>query len=375
MLNPFLSTPTQKSGHGTVHLALLPPSTPVLQTLTYQYPLKLISPAPSTITSHSLSSASILNAHSNGPPKDKQGHQHLIHTLYVLTFGGGIVAGDKITLNITLEPSTRLILLTQGSTKIFKSPSRHILSRQDMRVLIGPGAGLCYLPDPVQPFERSAFEQEMVYDMLPAGTGQGREKRGSICVLDWLSCGRAARGENWHFWQYGSKNEIYLVSEAEQSQKEQDRKRRLLLRDNLRLDVGHEEQHVGSIANRMEGMHVFGTLLLYGPLFAKLAKFFMAEFKAVPRLGGRKWDTPNSGDEDEDEISEEEARSLAARRARQRQEVKDGLLWSAAAVRGVVVVKFGAREVEGGKRWMKTMLETEGSVVDQFGERALMCLR
>ncbi|KAF1345908.1 UreD urease accessory protein-domain-containing protein [Delphinella strobiligena] len=358
MLNPFLNTPTQKSGHGTVHLALLPPSTPVLQTLTYQYPLKLISPAPSAITSHDLSSAT-----------------YLIHTLYILTYGGGIVAGDKITLNITLEPSTRLILLTQGSTKIFKSPSRHVLSRQDMRISVEPGAGLCYLPDPVQPFERSAFEQEIIYDMLPAGTGQGNEKRGSICVLDWVSCGRAARGEYWDFWQYGSKNEIYLVSEAEQGQERQDWKRRLLLRDNLRLDVGHEEEDVGSIANRMEGMHVFGTLLLYGPLFSRLAKFFMAEFKAVPRLGARKWDTPNSGDEDEDEISEEEARSLAARRARQRQEVKDGLIWSAAAVRGVVVVKFGAREVEGGKRWIKTMIETEGSVLDQFGERALMCLR
>lgn len=182
--------------------------------------------------------------------------------------------------------------------------------------------------------------------------------------MDWVSCGRAARGENWGFWRYGSRNEIYLVEDEEK----EERGKRLLLRDNLVLDVGAEEQDVGSIAARMDGMGVFGTLILHGPLFERLGGFFMAEFKRLPRIGGRKWD---SGSGDEEEVGEAEMRRVV----RHRQETADGLLWSAASVRGCVVVKFGAREVEGGRKWLRTMLETEGSVVEQFGERALMCLR
>jgi urease accessory protein len=121
----------------------------------------------------------------------------------------------------------------------------------------------------------------------------------------------------------------------------------------------------------MDGLGAFGTLILYGPIFASLAAFFMDEFKSIPRIGGRKWDNSNEADDairDLDPL-------MIRRKARQKQEASDGLLWSAALTRGCVVVKFGAREVEGGKRWLRSMLETEGSVIAQFGERCLLCLR
>lgn len=354
MHNPFLSTPTQNAGHGTVHVALLPPSTSVLQTMTYQYPLKLISPAPSVV---------------NLPRTSADSEQQcLVHTLYILTYGGGIVAGDNIFLSVTLDPDTRLILLTQGSTKIFKSPTPTLLSRQNTTITVHGGAAVCYLPDPVQPFEKSCFKQEQIYDILPSQNG--REGRGNLCVLDWVSCGRAARGEDWHFWTYASKNEVYLVSGNESEVETGDTmpKRRLLLRDNLILDGRTDLEQTGSIADRMDGLGVFGTLILYGPMFERLARFFMDEFKALPRIGGRKWD---SGSGDEEAPSDQEV----SRATRQRQENADGLMWSAATVRGCVVVKFGAKEVEGGRKWIRSMLESEGTVVDDFGERALMCLR
>jgi len=334
MSSPFL-TSTAKPGHGTIHLALLPPNTPRLRTASYQYPLKLISPAP-TRTAHDDSK--------------------LIHTIYLLTYGGGLVAGDSINLNVTLDATTRLVLLTQGSTKLFKSLSRDVLSKQCMTVDLAPGSALCYLPDPVQPFARSCFEQQQIYNVtVPL---EGVQNVGNLCVLDWVCNGRPANGENWSFYRYGSRNEIYLTLP--------DGKRRLLLRDNVLLDDHGSE---GSIASRMNDLAVFGTLILYGPLFQKLGQFFMIEFKALPRIGGRKWDSGSeSGDEDVD--------SAAIRRvARQRQETADGLLWSAAAVRGCVVVKFGVRKVEGGRKWLRAMLLEEGSVVREFGERALLCLR
>ena len=95
----------------------------------------------------------------------------------------------------------------------------------------------------------------------------------------------------------------------------------------------------------------------------------MSEFKALPRIGGRKWDSGSeSGEEDTDA-------SFVRRATRHRQETIDGVLWSAASVRGCVVVKFGARELEGGRRWVRSMLVEEGTVVREFSERALLCLR
>ncbi|KAL1304187.1 hypothetical protein AAFC00_000610 [Neodothiora populina] len=357
MHNPFLSTPTQKPGHGSVHLALLPPATPVLQNMTYQYPLKLISPAPLTLTWRGESD--------HGQQESGIHLSRIIHTLYLLTYGGGIVAGDEISLSITLAPQTHLVLLTQGSTKIFKSPRRDLLSCQNMAVSIAPGASLVYLPDPVQPFERSCFRQEQVYNLLPPGS-EGA-KRGNLCVLDWASRGRAANGEDWTFWTYASKNEIHLDPGNDSTKGS----KRLLLRDSLLLEVGSEEDNAGSISKRMDGMGVFGTLIIYGPLFDRLGAFFMDEFKSLPRIGGRgNWDT-GSGDEEEPEDNAKKR----ARAVRQRRETVDGVLWSSAAVRGCVLVKFGAREVEGARNWLRSMLEFEGTVVDQFGERALMCLR
>ena len=266
------------------------------------------------------------------------------------------MAGDSVELHVIVETTTRLVLLTQGSTKLFKSPSRDVISKQCMTVDLAPGSVLCYLPDPVQPFERSCFEQQQIYGISsPDSAGS---TYGSMCALDWVSNGRPANGENWSFFHYGSKNEIYLSYPHG--------KRRLLLRDNILLD---NESSEGSIATRMEGLAVFGTLILFGPLFQNLGQFFMDEFKVLPRIGGRKWDSGSeSGDEDVDP-------AVVRRAERQRLESTDGLLWSAASMRGCVVIKFGARAVEGARRWLGSMLVEEGTIVREFGERALLCLR
>jgi urease accessory protein len=335
MSNPFLSS-ASKPGHGTIHLALLPPNTPRLKTVSYQYPLKLISPS----TFH--------------VPDDES---RRVHTVYLLSYGGGLVAGDTIDLNVILEANTRLVLLTQGSTKLFKAPGRDVLTTQRMTVDVAPTSALCYLPDPVQPFERSNFEQTQVYNILPSRDGSGL---GNLCVLDWVCNGRPANGENWSFYRYGSRNEIYTS--------QPNGKRRLLLRDNVVLD---DDGVDNSIATRMDGQAVFGTLILFGPLMRSLGEFFMEEFKVLPRIGGRKWDSGSDCGDGEDDIEPAVARRLV----RQRQEVEDNVLWSAASVRGCVVVKFTAPEVEAGKSWLRNMLLEEGSVRTMFGDRAFLCLR
>jgi urease accessory protein len=329
MSNPFLSS-SSRAGHGEIALSILPPHTPRLKTCSYQYPLKLVAPDPLHVDDGTL-----------------------VHTVYLLSYGGGLVGGDAVNLSVNLDPTTRLVLLTQGSTKIFISPKPEVITRQVLHVHLQEESALCYLPDPVQPFAQSAFEQSQIYTLSSLHSA-------NLCVCDWVCRGRSARGENWNFWRYTSKNEIWL-SPPPSSAGERPKKR-LLLRDNLLLEDGTA---TGSFANRMDSKGAYGTLILHGPMFSALGKFFMGEFEAMPRIGARNWD-------DETEAVDAKA---SARKSRETQEKKDELLWTAAQVRGFVLIKFGAREVEGVKKWLAGMLRAEGSVERLFGERALMCLR
>lgn len=324
--NPFAGS-SSKAGHGNVRLTLLPPKNPVLEKLSYQYPLKLIAPDALAV--------------------EVEGQREVVHTVFLLTYGGGLVAGDEIDLHISLAETTKLVLLTQGSTKIFKSEHDHVLTKQRMSVSLGPQSALCYLPDPVQPFAASVFQQRQEYEVQSLDT--------NLCVLDWVCEGRLARGESWDFQRYTSSNEIWLNHAG---------RKRLLLRDNLILEASKEQY--GGLKRRMHGIGAYGTLILGGAMFQALSSLFLNEFSHLPRIGAKQWDADSTS-------------ALTpvqeARAARIAQEKKDGILWTAASSRGFVVVKFGAREAEGGKRWLSTMLKQDGTVPRHFGEGSLLCMR
>ena len=274
---------------------------------------------------------------------------HLVYLIFLLTYGGGLVGGDAISVSITLAPSTRLALVTQGSTKLFKSSGPDVVSRQSLEVKVGKGAGLCYLPDPTQPFSESRYEQKQVFEV---------EEGGSVAVLDWVSEGRRARGEVWGLERWVGRNEVWSVS-GEGGIK-------LMLRDNVVLDAqmsGGKEGLVGS----MDGLGVFGTLILKGPLFEGLGKFFLDEFRLLTRIGARNWgDAANVPVLSKGEIN---------RVARHKLEKVAGVLWTAASVRGLVLVKFGASQVEGARKWLGSVIKEERSIQTDFGEGALIALR
>ncbi|KAF3031266.1 hypothetical protein E8E12_000898 [Didymella heteroderae] len=252
--SPFES-PTSKPGCGSIVLSVLPPDKPVLAKVFYQYPLKLVAPCPLP------------------PPAQTDGSANpsLIHTVYLLTYGGGIVAGDAINLEVSLNSGTRLVLLTQGSTKIFKTLNPSMSSTQSMHVRLGHDSALVYLPDPVQPFAQTTFSQSQVYHLTKGG--------GSLCVCDWVTSGRSASGEHWDIYEYRSRNEVWATEGREQA--------RLLLRDSVVLDKhGRTDMQ---LASRMGEHSAFGTLIIRGPTFDSLARHFRDEFEALPRIGGREW--------------------------------------------------------------------------------------
>ncbi len=329
MASPFPKS-SSAAGEGHLVVQLLPNGISGLETITYQYPLKLISPSPNA------TQKSIL--------------------VFFLTYGGGLVGGDQVRLQITVQPKARISVVTQGHTKIFKSSSRDVVTRQIFNVAVEASAALCLLPDPVQPFEGSVYEQSQIFTLA---------NDASICLLDWVSQGRLARGEDWDCHAWKGRNEIWKAGESGQ-------KVRLVLRDNVFLEGDTPGQNTASLKKRMQGLGLFGTLILKGALVESLAAFFMAEFAALPRIGARDFRSEEAMAED-GKVEQSPQATWRARRLKQ--EITDGILWSAANVRSCTVVKFGARSVEGGRTWIGSMIKEEGSIESVFGEDALMCVR
>ncbi|KAH7166155.1 UreD urease accessory protein-domain-containing protein [Dactylonectria macrodidyma] len=319
-------------GDGHIVVSLLPTGGSGLETMTYQYPLKLIAPSPSV-------------------------DQHSV-LVFLLSYGGGLVAGDTVNLTIRVRPESRLSIATQGHTKIFKTPSPNITTRQNIHAKIDNDAGLCLLPDPVQPFEDSVYAQIQVFRL---------ESRASLCLLDWVTHGRSARGENWSLIKWTGRNEVWLYDPKDSTRE------RLLVRDSVILSKDGSKAVGRTLQDMMQNMAVSGTLILRGDMVKSLGEFFLAEFDALPRIGAQDFRSPEvkAKAKENSEVS-----SLQHWRSQRLDREKlGGVLWSAAQVRSCVIVKFGAMTVEAGREWIGSMIMKEGSISVHFGDQALMCIR
>lgn len=166
--------------------------------------------------------------------------------VYTTTFGGGLVEGDAIALDVQVHPGAALMLATQSATKVYPCPLG-VGSSQSLKASVADGALLALLPDPLCCFEGSRYEQQLDIS-LEAGA--------SLVLLDWFTAGRMARGERWAMDRYHSELRIHRAG-------------RLLLLDPVTLDAAD-----GEIAGsaRMGRYNCFATLVLLGPRMQQLGQ-------------------------------------------------------------------------------------------------------
>jgi urease accessory protein len=173
------------------------------------------------------------------------------------SYGGGLVAGDEVSLAVEVEEGATALLGTQAETKAYRSVAAPC--RQDLRARIGPGGALVLLPDPVSCFAGARYRQVQRFDLAPSA---------SLLLLDALVSGRSARGERWAFEEYGSRNEVVVGG-------------RLVLADALRLAAGEGPP----VAARLEEMDLLATLVLVGPRLAEPARTLGEKIAALPAHG------------------------------------------------------------------------------------------
>ncbi|MFS7995150.1 putative urease accessory protein UreD [Helianthus anomalus] len=187
--------------------------------------------------------------------------------IYTLTYGGGIVSGDCISFDITVEDDCTAVLTTQASTKVYKSVALKC-SEQIMEASIGNGGLLVVIPDPVTCFSTAKYSQKQVFRIMSGS---------SLLVVDWITSGRHESGEKWDFILYKSTNHIYMETKP-------------LFLDTVLLENGN----VTSIAERMQDYQVIAMVILLGPKLKHIqnqiqedVKKIMSEQLRAPSMGGR----------------------------------------------------------------------------------------
>jgi urease accessory protein len=241
---------------------------------------------------------------------------------YQVSFGGGLVAGDRAGTSVDVKDGCACVVATQGTNKVYKheiraqkraesldvstenggSDGTSKTSRETVQALagrVGANALLACLPDPTQAFRDARFRQTQRFLLHPTA---------SLVSVDWLVSGRAAfrgggaggfvsargggvapgtdarltegleRGERWCFGSYRADTEVFVE----------------LARDRLATDDAPDDpddadpggsfaevcaeafrlegDRVGALAKRMGDTHALATAILLGPRCAAAAR-------------------------------------------------------------------------------------------------------
>lgn len=190
---------------------------------------------------------------------------------YLATFGGGLVAGDQIHLDLRLGAGARCFVGSQSSTKVYRNPAGRPCEHVT-RAALGGASLLVWAPDPVQAFAGSQYRQNQQFCLAPDA---------GLVLLDWVSSGRVARGERWAFSKYQSRTEIYRKRDfrfgepgvANSWADEQ------LVVDALSLDSADGPLND---PHRMGRFNCLATLLLVGPQLSEPAQRILERIGQYP---------------------------------------------------------------------------------------------
>ncbi|XP_075747092.1 uncharacterized protein LOC119168408 isoform X2 [Rhipicephalus microplus] len=123
--------------------------------------------------------------------------------VYPIVFGGGLVSGDAVHIDVTAATRTCVLLTSQSYPKVYQSkPGEWSVQRCTYNVQ--DGALLCVLPDITTCFADASFEQTQVAH-LSVGA--------NIVLLDWYLAGRVENGERWALARLASAINVYVEKE------------------------------------------------------------------------------------------------------------------------------------------------------------------
>eukprot|EP00922_Rhytidocystis_sp_ex-Travisia-forbesii_P002492 GHVS01003683.1.p1 GENE.GHVS01003683.1~~GHVS01003683.1.p1 ORF type:complete len:678 (+),score=113.45 GHVS01003683.1:89-2122(+) len=135
--------------------------------------------------------------------------------LYVSTYGGGLVAGDKAQVSVEVGSHLSVVVASMGYTKVYGSlmPPSHVMAPCEVSssFTVRPGGMLAIVPHPVVCFRASSYKQKQVVHLeFDQNSPTESAAVGSVVLLDWLASGRLTANERWCFDSYDTSVSIYL---------------------------------------------------------------------------------------------------------------------------------------------------------------------
>jgi len=120
--------------------------------------------------------------------------------VYLLTPTGGMLGGDRLDIHIVLKPGARVCLTTASATKVHPSAGR--FAEQFLRIDLGPGSSLEYLPAPTILFRQACWRQHTLVR---------RAADSRLLFSEAWSAGRVARQEVFVFSCLETLIEVYTA--------------------------------------------------------------------------------------------------------------------------------------------------------------------
>lgn len=176
--------------------------------------------------------------------------------VYMLSYGGGIVSGDRILCKFSVGNACTTVLTTQASTKVYKSMNSKC-SEQILEARVGSNSLLAIIPDPVTCFSTARYYQKQVFRV---------SLDSSLVLVDWVTSGRHERGEKWDFDFYRSTNNIFLEEDNQP-----------LFLDTILLD----KEKVGCIGEYMRDYQVIAMIVLLGPKVQDVQNLIQDHVKTI----------------------------------------------------------------------------------------------
>ena len=116
---------------------------------------------------------------------------------YTVNPTAGLVEGDHLDVEITLEPGAQVCLTAPAATKVYKSSGA--CAEQITRIRVREGAGLLFYPRFVIPFAESRYCQKTRIELEPSAT---------LFFAEAFTIGRPSRKERLAFSEFQSSLEI-----------------------------------------------------------------------------------------------------------------------------------------------------------------------
>ena len=117
---------------------------------------------------------------------------------------GGLVGGDHVSVEAQLHAGTHVLMTSPSANRVYRSLSEPAV--QEVRLSVGLGARLEWLPEVTIPFAGSRFRQSIHVDLAPGA---------AMVFWDATASGRVARKERWAFESF--ENEICIRTSVDGS--------------------------------------------------------------------------------------------------------------------------------------------------------------